>query len=535
MRATGTSSWHGLPTERQGSLLVARVDDERFRRGAYEFRAHAVDQAGNESSTGRRIDGSVATLRLPARTDTRLAVGVPRVIVRRKVEHHRGHRRLVRRRIRRLDSTVVVRAGRLVRLNGFLATASGQPIEGATIEALEKHPGGALTPIGVATTGTDGKFHYTVKAGAEPRHAVPIWRFESCRSRHVRLHDARARRHVDPSRSRSFAEWCNRSLFRGRVLTRPLPRQGKLIEMQAYFRGRWRTFSTVRANHSGRWRFPYRFGGTVGRVTYRFRARLPCRRRLPVCQRQLTRRQGRCTWTLTRPRARCPAWKDPAGSTNVGNCAEFISKALVLLERDGHRGAVHRTRWDLIRRDPGRQRRCRGQQSSQRRPAKQQRAKQGHSGSNAAGARPETERPRRWSCEGERARTGPAGCERGAGRGNIRFGPARSLSRRHDRSSGRVHRAGRAPGRWLLRGDRAPATTLVEASRQCLSWTVSLVRARSARQGNGPPASTEIPTTDADPFDQLEAVVLTGGGVVSYDRVYLAVQHAFRCVALPSN
>ena len=52
-------------------------------------------------------------------------------------------------------------------------------------------------------------------------------------------------------------------------------RSGKLVEMQAYFRGRWRTFSTVRATARGRWRFPYRFGGTVGRVTYRFRARLP--------------------------------------------------------------------------------------------------------------------------------------------------------------------------------------------------------------------------------------------------------------------
>jgi hypothetical protein len=64
-------------------------------------------------------------------------------------------------------------------------------------------------------------------------------------------------------------------LFGGQVLTRPLPTQGKLVEMQAYFRGRWRTFSTVRAGAKGRWRFPYRFGGTVGQVTYRFRARLP--------------------------------------------------------------------------------------------------------------------------------------------------------------------------------------------------------------------------------------------------------------------
>jgi hypothetical protein len=35
--------------------------------------------------------------------------------------------------------------------------------------------------------------------------------------------------------------------------------------------------------------------------------------------------------------------------------------------------------------------------------------------------------------------------------------------------------------------------------------------------------------------DQLEAVLLSGVGDVGYDRVYLAVQHAFRCVALPSN
>jgi hypothetical protein len=37
------------------------------------------------------------------------------------------------------------------------------------------------------------------------------------------------------------------------------------------------------------------------------------------------------------------------------------------------------------------------------------------------------------------------------------------------------------------------------------------------------------------PVEQLEAVVLDAFGDVGYDRVYLAVQHPFRCVALPSN
>ena len=64
-------------------------------------------------------------------------------------------------------------------------------------------------------------------------------------------------------------------LFSGSVRSRPLPLSGKLIEMQAHFRGRWRTFSTLRTDRRGRWRFRYRFGATLGRVTYRFRARLP--------------------------------------------------------------------------------------------------------------------------------------------------------------------------------------------------------------------------------------------------------------------
>ena len=36
-------------------------------------------------------------------------------------------------------------------------------------------------------------------------------------------------------------------------------------------------------------------------------------------------------------------------------------------------------------------------------------------------------------------------------------------------------------------------------------------------------------------FDELEALVLSGGGDVSRDRVNAPIQHAFRCVALPSN
>ena len=59
--------------------------------------------------------------------------------------------------------------------------------------------------------------------------------------------------------------------------------------------------------------------------------------------------------------------------------------------------------------------------------------------------------------------------------------------------------------------------------------------ARSAPSGEWTSSVYRNPGNGPDPFDQLEAVVLTGGGDVSYDRVNLAVQHAFRCVALPAN
>jgi hypothetical protein len=51
-------------------------------------------------------------------------------------------------------------------------------------------------------------------------------------------------------------------------------------------------------------------------------------------------------------------------------------------------------------------------------------------------------------------------------------------------------------------------------------WTTNVYR----NPDNGPLA-----------VDELEAVLISGVGDVGYDRVHAPVQHAFRCVALPSN
>jgi hypothetical protein len=171
----------------------------------------------------------------------------------------------------RFDADVLATFGARLRLTGLLTNADGQPIDGATIEAFGERGNFA---IGLATTGANGRFRYVLRAS---RNRDLVFRYGGSR----RIGAATARFHLRV-RAASSIQASRRRLrngqqvtFTGRVRSRPLPESGKLIEIQAYFRGRWRTISTVRTDRAGRWRFPYRFGATLGRVTYRFRAQLP--------------------------------------------------------------------------------------------------------------------------------------------------------------------------------------------------------------------------------------------------------------------
>jgi hypothetical protein len=77
-----------------------------------------------------------------------------------------------------------------------------------------------------------------------------------------------------------------------------------------------------------------------------------------------------------------------------------------------------------------------------------------------------------------------------------------------------------AAGRALATMPQLDRFARVNGPLPAAEWTASVYR----NPANGPTS-----------VEQLEAVVLGAGGEPSYDRVYLAVQHAFRCVALPSN
>jgi hypothetical protein len=62
--------------------------------------------------------------------------------------------------------------------------------------------------------------------------------------------------------------------FSGRILGRPYPSKGKVLDLQAFYRGKWRTFATPRASLKGAWRYRYRFETTRGVVIYKFRVRV---------------------------------------------------------------------------------------------------------------------------------------------------------------------------------------------------------------------------------------------------------------------
>lgn len=276
MRRKGGSTWHTLGTRLEGDRLLADVDDERFRKGEYEFRAHATDHAGNEASTATLAGGAAAEIRLPVRVLTKLRAGFTRKKVRRKViRKHGKRRRVVRRRVKVLVPEGRVRFRRKASISGRLVNLDGQPIDGATMAVLSRPdlPRRGFTTAGYVSTDGNGRFRYTVRG---TRSRILRFRYDGSRRIHGSRRDVAVRvpaaGTMGSSRKRLFNGQA--VTFSGRVRTKPIPSVGKLIEIQAYFRGRWRTISTTRTDRRGRWRFRYRFGATTGVVRYRFRALL---------------------------------------------------------------------------------------------------------------------------------------------------------------------------------------------------------------------------------------------------------------------
>jgi hypothetical protein len=159
--------------------------------------------------------------------------------------------------------------GRGARVAGTVAGAA----DGTTVFLIGRaiRAGARDRVVARALTAADGSFRMRVPAGVSRRlragHRVRSTDPLLACSRPLQLRTpARAR-----LRARSLA---GRVRLSGRLLGGHIPARGKTVELQAFERGRWRTFESVRANRRGRFVARYRFSASsVGR-TFRMRARI---------------------------------------------------------------------------------------------------------------------------------------------------------------------------------------------------------------------------------------------------------------------
>ena len=283
LRRRGAAAWRVLPTTLAGTRLTAVVPDTELDDGTYELRARAHDGAGNERVADRYADGSRAVIVLPLRSATRL-VGEARGIARRTCRTvsrtvHRGGRRVrVHRRVCQtttgraaLGGILAVPFGRTATVRGSLETYAGRPVAGATVAVdAEPRTGAGARRVATLRTGGDGAFAYWAPAGASRtlRFVFPGDELLAPTGARVTLRVPAA---ATLQSSRRTVRNGRTVAFSGRLLAPP-PEAGKLVTLQAFYRGAWRTFAVTRADARGRFRQAYRFQATVGRVAYHFRA-----------------------------------------------------------------------------------------------------------------------------------------------------------------------------------------------------------------------------------------------------------------------
>jgi hypothetical protein len=260
MRRQGQGNWLTLPTTLQDGRLIAHIDDERLGDGVFDLQAQATDLAGNQRTTTQRVDGSAATVTLPLRLKIRMRAGL--------VKRHGRRATLAR--------TAYARYGQLVRVRGRLTSPEGNPLQDVAVLAFTQIRDGVTPPRLIATVKTSrtGRFSFLVRKG--PSRTIRL-RYEGAPqirgATELMTLNVRSRTTIRPSRRHAVNGESVR--FRGRIKTGRIPGQGKLVELQVWVRGRWRTFATTRAGRRGGWSYAYRFDGTRGSQSYRFRASVP--------------------------------------------------------------------------------------------------------------------------------------------------------------------------------------------------------------------------------------------------------------------
>lgn len=247
-------SWTALETEVRGDRLVARVDSNDLEPGIrYEFRARAVDAAGNWATSMQRQDGTAMAVVGPFRR----AASITGLAVNGKKRARIGF-------------------GKAATITGRLADASGSPIASGRIELTENFLPGAEVGQKTITAVTDGsggfraRLHFGPSRTVQASYAGDLKRLGAA-SPAVSL---RAKGKVSLRATKSVRAG-GKAKFSGRVSApgARFTRQGKSVEVQVRVGKKWKTVGrSLRTDRHGRYKLRYRFVADYSRpVRYRFR------------------------------------------------------------------------------------------------------------------------------------------------------------------------------------------------------------------------------------------------------------------------
>jgi hypothetical protein len=314
--------WISLRTSRDGDHYYAHVDNRTLPEGDYEFRAKISDVAGNMTTGINNRNGQPEILHISpvqvgpyptgggeggggagggggsggrggsvqasgpeqpqdanATVDTKITAKALQTTVHRKCKRSRGGKGKKRCRrsapTRQLVHELRVPFGKAASITGTLATADGKPIADAEVVVLARNATVGADYAAESSTRTDARGGFSYRAAPGPGRTLDFHYRGNATYKHaddqvtLRVPAAatiRASKHV--------ARNGNRVLFSGRLRGGPYPPKGKVLDLQAFYRKRWRTFATPRAGLNGKWRYRYRFQATHGVVIYKFRARV---------------------------------------------------------------------------------------------------------------------------------------------------------------------------------------------------------------------------------------------------------------------
>jgi 5-hydroxyisourate hydrolase-like protein (transthyretin family) len=163
----------------------------------------------------------------------------------------------------------------MVVVHGTLVDGAGARTANAQIDysALSTTPRARVQNLGAVRTDNDGTFTLTVATKLGSRKLEFAYR-PQLGGTIATAADAQldVKAPVSLRIRPHFVHNGHRITFGGRLSAGPIPRKGKLVNLQVVVDGHWHTFATVRTNKSGRFKYRYRFTRTYGHVTYRFRA-----------------------------------------------------------------------------------------------------------------------------------------------------------------------------------------------------------------------------------------------------------------------